>query len=497
MTDLKKSSRTLAKAPVSLAASFFSTLGLVALALSLLASCASAPPPSEQTPVSSKRRVSQKARAEKAQPGARVAAQGETRRRVRRPRLARPPISDVWAHAPLSDIETRGWVLLNSLKESSDSPSADEKSPSLTLTSNVPTTAPEATSDGVTDTAPSAAAATETDAKATAPPPASGIAGGTPASNRANASLGSPTAPASANGKFRRLEPEKIDLGLAAADKVVTNAAHAQNGAGKSYNEAHLIFDFPVTYNARVRKWIKYFQTSGRTSFRRWLERSSRFIPGIQEELKKANLPLDLAYVAMIESGFSSSAVSHAHAMGMWQFIAPTGRRYGLHIDWWIDERRDFEKATRAAIGYMTDLFGQFGSWYLVAASYNMGENGVRRLIRRHKTNSYWELADRGALPEETRNYVPKMLAAMLIAKAPALYGFREIEAQVPYSFEYFNAPGGTDLINLANHLGVSERSLTELNPELLKGFIPREVRSHKIRIPKGAHAAVAQYLNN
>lgn len=260
-------------------------------------------------------------------------------------------------------------------------------------------------------------------------------------------------------------------------------------------DEAHVIFDFPVTYNLRVRKWVRYFQTVGRSSFRRWLERSTRHIPHIQASLAEAGLPTDIAYVAMIESGFSSGATSHANAMGMWQFIAATGSRYGLKIDWWIDERRDFEKATASAIGYMSDLFRQFGSWYLVAASYNMGENGVRRLIRRYNTNSFWQLADLGALPEETRNYVPKMLAAMLIAKAPALYGFRDLNFQLPFVFDTFDAPGGTDLIALARYLGVSEQSLLELNPELIRGFIPRDIKIHRIRIPKGSQNAVAQFL--
>lgn len=310
-----------------------------------------------------------------------------------------------------------------------------------------------------------------------------------------------PASLANKHSRFRTMKSEvprseipQVEIGLAAADKAVERVENRV--VRQKVDEAHLIFDFPVTYNARVRKWIRYFQTTGRPSFRRWLERSTRYIPYIQTELKRAGLPTDIAYVAMIESGFSSSAVSHAHAMGMWQFIAPTGKRYGLDVEWWIDERRDFEKATQAAIGYMSDLFEQFGSWYLVAASYNMGEGGVRRLIKRHKTNSFWDLADRGALPEETRNYVPKMLAAMLIAKAPALYGFRDLNFQLPFAFEVFDAPGGTDLVALASHLGVSERSLTELNPELLKGFIPREVKSHRIRIPKGSRNAVAQFLN-
>lgn len=260
-------------------------------------------------------------------------------------------------------------------------------------------------------------------------------------------------------------------------------------------NETPLIFDIPVTYNSRVRNWIRYFQTEGRATFKYWLERSSRFLPVLQYELSRAGLPQDLVYVAMIESGFTPSAASHAGAMGMWQFIAPTARRYSLKIDWWIDERRDFHKATQAAIRYMRDLHQQFNSWYLVAASYNMGENGVRRLIQRHHTNNFWELAERGALPEETSDYVPKIIAAMLISKAPALYGFRDLDYQMPLSFESISAPGGTDIVNLATYLGVSEKYLKDLNPELIKGYIPPDVRAHKIRVPKGSVLAVSQFI--
>lgn len=260
-------------------------------------------------------------------------------------------------------------------------------------------------------------------------------------------------------------------------------------------SETPAIFDIPVTYNQRVSHWIHYFQTRGRTSFRIWLERSSRFLPMVQYELTRAGLPQDLVYVAMIESGFSPSAVSHANAMGLWQFIEPTGRRYGLKVDWWIDERRDFSKATRSAIRYMTDLHRKFNSWYLVAASYNMGENGVARLIQKHKTNNFWELADLGALPAETTNYVPKIIAAMLISKAPALYGFRDLSYQMPLAYESILVPGGTDLVQLASHLGVSEKYLKDLNPELIKGFVPRNIPEHGIRIPKGSTMTVSQYI--
>ena len=273
------------------------------------------------------------------------------------------------------------------------------------------------------------------------------------------------------------------------------NSLESSNLQFSGASETPLIFDIPVTYNARVSFWIHYFQTEGRTSFRSWLERSARYLPILQYELTRSGLPQDLVYVAMIESGFSPAASSHASAMGLWQFIEPTGRRYGLKMAWWLDERKDFLKSTRAAIGYMTDLYRQFNSWYLVAASYNMGENGVRRLIQRHRTNNFWELADKRALPNETTNYVPKIIAATLISKAPALYGFRDLDYQMPMSFEYFNAPGGTDLVNLAQYLGVSEKYLKDLNPELIRGFVPRTVGAHKIRIPKGSVLTVSKFV--
>jgi membrane-bound lytic murein transglycosylase D len=262
-------------------------------------------------------------------------------------------------------------------------------------------------------------------------------------------------------------------------------------------SQAPLIFDIPITYNSRVRYWLHHFQTNGASYFRNWLERSSRYLPFLQYELAREGLPQDLAYIAMVESGFSSTAASHAGAVGMWQFILPTANRYGLKASWWLDERVDFAKATTAAIRYMRDLHRQFGSWYLVAASYNMGENGVRRLIRNHKTANFWELADRGALPAETTNYVPKILAAILISKAPALYGFRGLNYQMPMSYEYFEVPGGTDIIALARFMRVSEKYMRELNPELLRQRVPQDVVSHKLRIPKGSLSTVALYVRS
>lgn len=258
-----------------------------------------------------------------------------------------------------------------------------------------------------------------------------------------------------------------------------------------------LVFDLPVTYNKKVSKWIRHFQTRGQTWFREWLERSTRYMPFIQKELKEAGLPTDLAFMVMIESGFSFHATSVASAVGPWQFIETTGARYGLQKKWWIDERRDLMKSTRAAIRYLKDLHNEFGSWYLVAASYNMGENGLRRQIRRHGTKDFWELVRKGALPLETQEYVPKILAAMLISKAPNLYGFRDLERRDAYAYEIISVPGGTDLNDLADVIGVTRKALKDLNAELILGYIPREVEKHMIRLPRGAGTLVAAYVES
>lgn len=274
-------------------------------------------------------------------------------------------------------------------------------------------------------------------------------------------------------------------------DKLQTLSARTRQAQSDN-----LIFDLPVTYNKNVSKWVAYFQ-GGRGSkwFREWLQRSYKYMPFIQNELRKAGLPLDLAYMVMIESGFAPNAISHADAVGPWQFIEATGSRYGLSKTWWLDERRDLKKSTLAAIRYLSDLHEEFGSWYLVAASYNMGENGLRRQIKKHGTKDYWTLIKLNALPTETQEYVPKILAAMLIAKAPNLYGFRNLEKMDPLEYDVVTVPGGTDLGPLADHLGVTRKSLKDLNAEVYLGYIPRQVEKHFIRVPKGAANLVTSYV--
>ena len=192
-------------------------------------------------------------------------------------------------------------------------------------------------------------------------------------------------------------------------------------------------FDIPVEMNRAVEKWVEYFTGRGRERFIAYLERSEYFIPFLRPILKNAKAPEDLVYLAMIESGFNNNARSNARAVGAWQFISATGRRYGLDINWWIDERRDVEKSTIAAVQYLKELNGMYGSWYLAWASYNAGEAKVARAIKKYHTNDFWELTKGKYLRPETKNYVPKLIAAAIVAKNRKQFGFEESYAKVKH----------------------------------------------------------------
>ena len=186
------------------------------------------------------------------------------------------------------------------------------------------------------------------------------------------------------------------------------------------------VFDIPVEMNRSVEKWVDYFTGRGRDRFAHYLERSEYFIPFLKPILKNAKAPEDLVYLAMIESGFNNNARSNARAVGAWQFISATGRRYGLDVNWWVDERRDVEKSTIAAVQYLKDLNAMYGSWYLAWASYNAGEAKVGRAIKKYKTNDFWDLCKGSYLRPETKNYVPKLIAAAIVGKNRKQFGFEE-----------------------------------------------------------------------
>lgn len=256
-----------------------------------------------------------------------------------------------------------------------------------------------------------------------------------------------------------------------------------ETGIPETFSPA-IWFDIPITINERVEYFIRYFQAAQRERFSTWLSRSTRYIPRMREILRENGLPEDLVYLALIESGFNMRAYSPAHACGPWQFIKETGGRYGLKVNKWLDERCDLEKATRAAAGYLGNLYREFGCWYLAAAGYNAGENRVRRGIVKCETGEFWEMCDNGLFPRETEDYVPKMIAAAIIAKNPEKYGFTEVQYQEPVSCVRVSVPPGTDLKAVALACGVDEQVMKDLNPELRRGCTP-PWDHYKVDIPE------------
>lgn len=244
-------------------------------------------------------------------------------------------------------------------------------------------------------------------------------------------------------------------------------------------------FDIPMTYNAEVKKWVKFFKKNRDHYFQSWLEKARMKVPKIKKILKRQGLPEDLAYLPLIESGLNSHAVSHAQAVGYWQFIEPTAKRYRLRVNWWLDERRDLIKSSWAAANYLKDLYKLFDDWYLALSAYNMGETRLRRLIKRHKSKDFWQLSKQRGFPLETRDYVPKFLAAALIAKGPSHFGFRDALGKNSDGYTYHYVPGGTDLYKVANLLDIPRETMETLNPELTHSYIPEKIQAHRIRVPK------------
>ncbi len=245
--------------------------------------------------------------------------------------------------------------------------------------------------------------------------------------------------------------------------------------------------DIPLTFNSKVEYFIRYFQTSGRKAFSKWLSRSERFIPMMRDVLKKEGLPEDLVYLAMIESGFSPHAYSVASAVGPWQFISATGKRYSLRIDPWIDERRDPLKSTVAAALYLKELYAMFNNdWYLAAAGYNAGENKILRAIDMYNSRDFWQLSKGTYLKRETKDYVPKLLAAAIIAKEPAKYGFADVAYLPPVEFDTVTIPTRTDLEQVAKICEIPYQTLRDLNPELRRWCTPPDYPGYQLKIPRG-----------
>lgn len=250
----------------------------------------------------------------------------------------------------------------------------------------------------------------------------------------------------------------------------------------------------PLTDNEYVRNSIKFLTgEKGQKFFRKWLERAGRWFPLMRKTAKEEGVPEEIVYLSMIESGLNPNAVSRAQAVGLWQFIKTTGEMYDLDVNYWVDERRDPEKATRASMRHLKDLYNEFGDWHLALAAYNCGMGGVRRTIARSgKTNpDYWEIRD--YLPRETRGYVPLYIAAAKISLNPEEYGFTNIAFEKPYRYDSTLVSETVDLAALAKCAGATEEELRALNPELVQGCVPPNTKDYFLKLPVGTKDVFAQ----
>jgi membrane-bound lytic murein transglycosylase D len=284
----------------------------------------------------------------------------------------------------------------------------------------------------------------------------------------------------------KKYEPASIDELL----KIATFAkpdADAETTAAVKDDLARTVHDIDIPQNSRVLSAVELLQGRLRDYVQESLTRGAKYLPMIQNVFRAEGLPLDLAFIPIIESGFKTNALSRASAKGPWQFMAPTAKDHELKIDWFIDERSDFEKSTVAAAKYLKMLSKLFdGDWHLVLAAYNGGQGRVQRAMDRAGIDNFWDLsATQKYLPKETREYVPLILAGMIIGRNPAQYGF-EIAEVAPIAYEKVPVPGAIDLRRVAEWTGTSVDEIQALNPELRRWTTPVRYPDYELKVPAG-----------
>ncbi len=280
----------------------------------------------------------------------------------------------------------------------------------------------------------------------------------------------------------------------------VNNSQNLSLSTFEEFKKNHLIlasYDSSSVAQRYVDYHIKVFTTKKRKSFIRWLQRSGKYIDTIKGILREEGLPEELVYLPLIESGFDTSAKSHRRAVGPWQFISATAKRYGLKINYWVDERRDPEKSTRAAAKYLRALYKRFGSWPLALAAYNAGEGKIYKAVRRVKTDDYWKLVKTRYLKRETRNYVARFIAAGLIASNPEKYGLDDVDIHPPLKYEKVVITKPASVSFIAKCSSVSKSVIRELNPELKRWCTPPDVRAYELRIPEGTKEEFLKCFNS
>ena len=254
----------------------------------------------------------------------------------------------------------------------------------------------------------------------------------------------------------------------------------------RDQGSAKILSAFPTLLNEKVKSFIDLFQTKADSYFTKSLARSQAYEGMMKKILREKNLPEELFYLALIESGYNPHAQSRAKATGIWQFMNRTGKRYGLKVDKWVDERRDPEKSTYAAAAYLKNLYEMFNCWYLAAAGYNAGEGKVLQAMKRAKSQDFWEISKHRYLKRETKQYVPMFLAAMIIAQDPQKYGFSNIAYHPPLVYEKVAVPPGTRLDKIARAAEMNLEEIRVLNPALRRDKTPPQAASFEINLPPG-----------
>jgi len=249
-------------------------------------------------------------------------------------------------------------------------------------------------------------------------------------------------------------------------------------------------------YNRAVRRFISYYKKE-KTSFAERLRRAGRYIEEIARILVENGIPPEISYLPLVESGFKTHAYSPKRAAGPWQFIPATAKKYGLKIDWWVDERRDPIKSTLAAAKYLGDLYNRYGDWNLTLAAYNAGEGRIDRAIRMIRKRDYWRIRRTKFINRETKNYVPSFIAAAAIALEPERFGFSDIETYEPLRYDLVEIKTPIDLAVVARFTGSTISKIKELNPELKRWCTPPNVSSYTLRIPKGTKEMFLANLSN
>ncbi|MFQ5991517.1 MAG: transglycosylase SLT domain-containing protein [Nitrospiraceae bacterium] len=265
-------------------------------------------------------------------------------------------------------------------------------------------------------------------------------------------------------------------------------ALRAPKSADQAFKER--ISQIPMARNRKVERHIRYFQTDNRERFTQWLARLNHYKPLVEQIFAEFDLPPDLVYLSLIESGFNPRAYSRARATGPWQFMKGTGKHYGLRVNWYVDERRDPMKSTVAAARYLRDMYDLFGSWPLALAAYNAGERKVQRALRKARAESYWEIAQTRYLRRETREYVPKFMAAAIIAKNPEQFGFN-LEQPDVHQFDEVTVRRSVHLQAVARATGIPYPELRRLNPELRRKVTPPYDSEYYLKVPAGTKETV------